>query len=270
MIERMSAVLGEVRAHRPLIHCITNPISINQCANAVLAVGARPIMAEHPREVGEITATAQALVLNLGNITDVRMDSMMISAEIADKCGIPFVIDMVGISCSKLRRDFACGLTEKFHPAIIKGNYSEINALYDRAYSSSGVDAEAVLDEDTVTKAALRLARKHGSVILASGKRDIVTDGKTVMYIANGTSQLASVTGTGCMLGALCGCYASVCSDITSAAAACAVLGISGELAETNKGSGSFLVNLIDALSVFSDEHMNKHLSMEEKKIEEI
>ena len=115
----------------PLIHCITNPISINQCANGVLAVGAIPIMAEHPLEAAEITQAADALVLNLANITDVRMQSMKISAQTAQKNNIPFIIDAVGVACSALRRNFVNGFLKEFKPAAIKGNYSEIYALYD-------------------------------------------------------------------------------------------------------------------------------------------
>ena len=95
-----------VKQTQPLIHCITNPISINQCANGILAIGARPMMAEHPKEVSEITRTAQALMLNLGNITDARMESMLISAKTANEMGIPILLDAVGIACSTLRREY--------------------------------------------------------------------------------------------------------------------------------------------------------------------
>ena len=138
-------IRGAVRERSSLIHCITNPISINQCANAILAVGGRPIMAEHPREVSEITATAGALMLNLGNITDVRMEAMRLSARTAAEHGTPILLDAVGVACSKLRRDYACGLMEGVTPAVIKGNYSEINALYQESYRASGVDADAAL-----------------------------------------------------------------------------------------------------------------------------
>ena len=142
-------IRGAVRERSSLIHCITNPISINQCANAILAVGGRPIMAEHPREVSEITATAGALMLNLGNITDVRMEAMRLSARTAAEHGTPILLDAVGVACSKLRRDYACGLLEGVTPAVIKGNYSEINALYQESYRASGVDADAALDAQT-------------------------------------------------------------------------------------------------------------------------
>ena len=109
-MRKLNEIRAAVRDRRPLIHCITNPISINQCANAVLAAGARPIMAEHPAEVKEITESADALVLNLGNITDVRMESMEIALRAAKEKGIPVVLDAVGTACSGLRRKFAARL----------------------------------------------------------------------------------------------------------------------------------------------------------------
>ena len=103
MQQAIRDIRKNLRDRQPLIHCITNPISINQCANAILAVGGRPMMAEHPQEVAEITRTAQSLMLNLGNITDARMESILISAETAQEAGIPFLLDAVGIACSTLR-----------------------------------------------------------------------------------------------------------------------------------------------------------------------
>ena len=108
----MHKICAAVREKQPLIHCITNPISINQCANAILAIGARPIMAEHPLEVQEITETAAALMLNLGNITDARMLSMKTSHLAAKGKNIPVILDAVGIACSRLRRDYIAELLE--------------------------------------------------------------------------------------------------------------------------------------------------------------
>lgn len=247
-----------------LIHCITNPISINQCANGILAVGCSPMMAEHPAEVAEITPTAKALVLNLGNITDVRIQSMEISAAAAVKQDIPIVVDMVGISCSQLRRNFIYNLIEKYSPQLIKGNYSEINALYNSAYKSAGVDAEAGLDISSIADAALKLAQKYRTMVLASGRVDVVTDGVHTYHISNGTPQLTGITGTGCLLGALCGAYISARQDISAPVTACAVLGICGQLAQTDKGNGTFFVNLMDNLSTLTDENVEKYLQMEE------
>lgn len=261
-------IRASLREKRPLVHCITNPISINPCANAVLAVGGRPMMAEHPKEVSEITETAGALMLNLGNITDARMESMQTAARTAKKRGIPILLDVVGIACSGLRRDYAAALMAQTMPTVIKGNYSEINALYRESYRYSGVDAEAGLDLGTLSKVAIDLARKYHTVILASGEVDIVTDGIRLVHIKNGTPQLSSVTGTGCMLGALCAAYLSVQPDMNAAVAACAVLGICGQIAQTDKGSGSFMVNLMDALSTVEDLDLANFLDMEEIHIE--
>ena len=261
-------IRGAVRERSSLIHCITNPISINQCANAILAVGGRPIMAEHPREVSEITATAGALMLNLGNITDVRMEAMRLSARTAAEHGTPILLDAVGVACSRLRRDYACCLMEAVTPAVIKGNYSEITALYQERYRASGVDADAALDAQTVERAAAALARTRRTVVLASGKVDIVTDGTRLIRVRNGTPQLSCVTGTGCMLGALTAAYLSAASGLDAAVTACAVLGVCGQLAETERGSGSFMVGLLDALSTLQDAELERYMDLEEIEIE--
>lgn len=268
-MQTINGIRANVKDTKPLIHCITNPISINQCANAVLALGARPIMAEHPKEVREITGTARALMLNLGNITDARMESMRISAAEAAEKGIPMVLDLVGIACSTLRRDYAKELLKAAVPTVLKGNYSEIQALYSEHYRSAGVDAEA-LDLGSVSRAAAELARRHRAVILASGKVDVVTDGRRLVHIHNGTEQLSTVTGTGCMLGALCATFLSAERGLDAAVTACAVLGISGQLAETEQGSGSFMTNLMDALSTLRDEQVIRYLDMEEQELEEL
>ncbi|MBQ8766394.1 MAG: hydroxyethylthiazole kinase [Clostridia bacterium] len=267
MINKIRAL---VKDNNPLIHCITNPISINQCANTVLSVGARPIMAEHPKEVSEITKTTDALMLNIGNITDVRMESITISAKTAVENNIPFVFDVVGVACSEMRRKFATDLIEKYPPSIVKGNYSEIKALCSYDYKSAGVDSDGELNIESISKEALNLAQKYNCIVLASGKTDIVTDGQRLVYVKNGTSQLARITGTGCMLGALCAVYLSANKDIHSAITACVVLGICGELSRTEKGNGTFMVNLMDILSTLTDNDINKYIKTEDVKIEEL
>lgn len=270
MHQAISNIRKTVRENQPLIHCITNPISINQCANGILSIGARPMMAEHPKEVAEITQTAQALMLNLGNITDARMDSVLISAKSAQENGIPFLLDAVGIACSTLRRDYVRELLKTAIPTVIKGNYSEIQALYQDSYHSSGVDADTGLDMQRIDQTAFSLARSLGTVILASGKVDIVTDGNRLCHVHNGTSQLSRVTGTGCLQGALCAAYLSAKPDLEAVITGCSVLGICGELARTDRGTGTFLCNLMDALSTLTDAEIEEHLNLEEISIEEI
>ncbi len=251
---------------KPLIHCITNPISISQCANAVLAMGGRPIMAEHPKEVEEITRTASAVMLNIGNITDVRMESIALSAKYCRENDIPFVLDIVGMACSALRRKYVDNLLNIAVPSVIKGNYSEIKALCG-GYSTIGVDSENI-DISEIDNISVMLARKYGTVILASGKTDIITDGDRLFHVSNGTLQLSAVTGTGCMLGAVCAVFSAVGNPLVSAAASAAVMGICGELSITDKGNGTFMTSLMDTLSTVTDSEINEKLKMEEIEFE--
>ena len=266
MTDKICSIREEITKHNPLIHCITNPISINQCANAILSVGAKPIMAEHPEEVSEITDTADALMLNLGNITDARMKSIAISLERAKERGIPSLFDVVGVACSKMRREYALSLLKRAVPSVVKGNYSEIEALYNQGYSSAGVDADNKLNLQSTEKTAKELALKYKTVILATGETDIVTNGERILHIKNGTEKLSSVTGTGCMLGALCTAFLSVLNPLNSAVLSCVYFGICGEMAETKKGSGSFMVNLMDRISTLSREEILKNMDLEERK----
>ena len=271
MIDEIIAVKNQVYNASPLIHCITNPISINLCDNGILAIGGLPIMAEHPLEVAEITSTAKALLLNLGNITDIRMKSMEISAKAAMCCNIPIVIDLVGVACSKLRREFFNDFISKFKPKIIKGNYSEIYALYNENYSHKGVDAEISLDINTLAFAARTLSQKYNCIVLASGKADIVASKDSVFFADNGCARLSSITGTGCLLGALVTTYSSVTDNYLAAAlAGCIILGLCGELSENSIGNGSFGVSLLDSLSTIKDEYIKSNSKFKEVEIEKV
>lgn len=254
----------------PIIHSITNPISINLCANGILAVGARPIMAEHPSEVREITASASALLLNLGNITDVRKRSMKTSLRTANKLNIPVVLDAVGVCSSRLRRRYALKLLKGGKANIIKGNYSEIRALADASYSCGGVDADPLMTQAEIELMATELSVRYGATVLASGKCDVITDGKVLLKVGNGSARLPRITGTGCLLGALCASFLSVCDGLTAAVCSCAYLGISGELAESVNGNGSFEVKLIDCLSCLDEKSIINKLRLEETVIEKI
>ena len=264
MINKIYETVSSIKKQKPLIHCITNPISINQCANAILSVGARPIMAEHPKEVSEITGSSHALMLNIGNITDTRMESIFLSMGTAKERNIPILLDVVGIACSKFRREYINSLLERFIPSVIKGNYSEIKALCDKEYFSSGVDSDPAVDINNITEISSKLSTKYKTVIIATGKTDIITDGKRIIYVKNGTPELASVTGTGCMLGSLCTTFMTSASPVDASISACCYLGICGELAKTDKGSGIFMVNLMDRISTLSKVEILKYVNMEE------
>ena len=265
MTERKTNLLPKARQQlknlAPLIHCITNPISINDCANALLAVGARPIMAEHPKETEEITATAAALTVNLG--------------KKAKELEIPRIIDVVGVSCSRLRLAYAGHFINVCTPSVIKGNLAEIKSLCGEDISSTGIDAS---DQDQISQdnlpyraaAAKQLAKKTGAVILASGKTDLITDGDQVFLVNNGCAQMARLTGTGCMLNVLTGAFLSVLPAMDAALLATAFFGICGEEAETPDGMGSFHVRLLDQLDRITGETLERRARITQYHEEEI
>ncbi len=259
MINQMLALRRQIKEKHPLIHCITNPISINDCANAVLAVGAKPIMAEHPREAAEITETAACLAVNLGNITDARMESILLSGRTANKLGIPHIIDAVGVTCSTLRLELAQVYIRETRPWIIKGNISEIKKLCGEKENAVGIDAGEIdeISPGNIARYAALLcgyAEKTGAVILASGKTDLVCTRDQAVAVQNGTSMLSKLTGTGCMLNVLTGSFLAEKEPFFAALLGCAVLGIAGELAETPLGTGSFHTALLDRLYTIDDE----------------
>lgn len=192
LLSQLEPILTYIQQEAPLIHCITNPISINDCANILLAIGARPIMAEHPDEVAEITAIAKGLALNLGNITDARMASMKISAGAAKDKGIPFVLDLVGLSCSRLRQKYAKELLQIAVPDIIKGNISELRTLLGLPTTPGmGVEAgqkEMVTQENALEYARIfqKQAREYHTLLLATGPIDLVVSSEEAYIIANG------------------------------------------------------------------------------------
>ena len=266
LLSQLEPILTYIQQEAPLIHCITNPISINDCANILLAIGARPIMAEHPDEVAEITAIAKGLALNLGNITDARMASMKISAGAAKDKGIPFVLDLVGLSCSRLRQKYAKELLQIAVPDIIKGNISELRTLLGLPTTPGmGVEAgqkEMVTKENALEYAKIfqKQAREYHTLLLATGPIDLVVSSEDAYIIANGSNALASITGTGCMNNVLAGaCLAGVhgissqaTNNTLAAILSCLLLGIAGENIQDiylNQGPGSFHYSLMDSIS---------------------
>ena len=168
---------NKIQEERPIIHCITNAVTVNDCANILLAAGASPTMAHHPLEVEEITAGTKALVCNFGAIAD--YEAMEKAGRVADELGHAIVIDPVGVSGSSYRREKCQTLIENIHPTCIRGNYSEIRALMEHCSTVTGVDSG---DKNLDTEAMRQYADKYHLIMIASGEKDIITDG-TAIYI---------------------------------------------------------------------------------------
>ena len=262
MTDKILSARKAVREKSPMIHCITNPISINDCANFVLSAGAKPFMAEHPEEVGEITKTASALALNIANITDARMESIKISARTAEENDIPSIIDIVGVGCSKLRFDYVTKLLGETRISAIKGNIAEIKALLGIKTKTIGIDVAEKADFSEDVKAVMQLAKKYRCVVLASGERDIISDGEKVCAVANGRKEMSLITGTGCILNVLCAVYMSVCDPLTACTAAAVLFGISGELADVSKGMASYRINMLDKFYTLSDDEIKQKAAL--------
>lgn len=257
-LKNLMYIKNKVMLDKPLIHCITNHITINDCANVVLAVGGKPIMAEHSDEVSDITYSSKALAVNIGNINDDRMKSIMISGLVAYEKNINSIIDIVGVSCSKLRLDFAIEFIKKCKPSVIKGNMSEIKAICGFDTKSKGVD---VNDEDITTEINISnninivraFAEKTNSVVVATGAIDIISNGKESYLIENGCEELSKITGTGCMLNTLIGTFISNNDIINGAILGTIIMGISGEVSKSTKGLASFKIELLDNISTIKE-----------------
>lgn len=247
-----------------LIHSITNPISINLCANGILALGCQPIMAEHPEEVEYITGISAALLLNLGNITDARAESIQLSAKAAISGDKPFVLDAVGVGCSELRRRLTLKLLEESAPTVLKGNYAEIFSLCNDEYRSKGVDGDSKLSRDIISGYLKHLAQKYGCTVLASGETDVISDGTKTGFVTNGTPMLGRITGTGCLLGAITAVMLSYGGNAFQAAArACVTLGVASEYAAPGTLCGTFQTKLLDELSVISADKIKEKMRLE-------
>ena len=241
-----------VRHRSPLVHSITNYVVMNNTANALLAIGASPVMAHWVAEMEEMTAIAGALVINIGTLDDQWIEGMIAAGVAASKRGIPIVLDPVGAGATSQRTATALRIIDECKPTIIRGNGSEIMALVDASVKSKGVDSSAASSD--ALGAAKELALSSGAVVVISGPTDYITDGQRVETISNGNPIMTSVTGMGCTATAMVGAFAAVNPDPMEAAMhAMAVMGIAGQRAAAySKGSGSMQLNFLDELYNFS------------------
>ena len=265
--------LSLVRERAPLVQCITNFVTVNDCANIILAAGGSPSMADDVREAAEAVRGSAALVCNLGAIAAV--DAMVSAGKTANELGKPVVLDPVAAGNTALRRQESGRLLAGVKFAAIRGNASEIRALARGELTGSGVD---VSGEDAVTDATLPrtvetarlLAKQTGAVVAVSGPIDVVTDGGQTVLLRNGCATMARITGSGCMLTSLLGafCGADPGHPFEAACAAIAAMGVAGDLAEERRlrngtGNATFRTDLIDAVFNLTEEQLNGRVRYE-------
>jgi hydroxyethylthiazole kinase len=239
--------LEQVRRRAPLVHNITNYVVMNTTANALLAVGASPVMAHAQEEVEDMVAIASALVVNIGTLSGPWVASMLKAAHRAKAKGIPVVLDPVGAGATPYRTRTALELLQAAPPAIIRGNGSEIMAVAGAASTTKGVDSAAAAD--TALASARCISERYDCVVCVSGETDYIIDKKGMAMIKNGHALMARVTGLGCTATALCGAFAAVADPFRAVVSAMAVMGVAGEIAaERSGGPGSLQVHFLDAL----------------------
>jgi hydroxyethylthiazole kinase len=256
MSNSYAVLLNKVRENKPLVHHITNYVTVNDCANITLAIGASPVMADAIGEAADIAAIAQAVVLNMGTLNERTIPSMIAAGKSANAKGIPVVFDPVGAGASKLRNDTAASVISAVKLSVIRGNISEIKFVAGLSSRTKGVDASDsdIAGAGSAGLTAQALAQKLGCVVVISGAVDTISDGAKIVFVENGHTMLGNLTGTGCMCSSLIGSFCGAAPDkpFVAATAAMLCMGIAGELAYENsgqRGNGSFRILLHDAVS---------------------
>lgn len=264
LLEKIEDTLNQIKSKNPLTHCITNSVTINDCANAVLAIGGSPFMAEDAEELEEVVTIADVLVINIGKLSKEQIKSMNISAEVANRTNTPIVLDPVGVGVTELRNKTTLDLINKYKIATIRGNISEIKAIakligvIDENNAAKGVDVNI---DDIITEENLNangeiiceVANRLDTTILASGPIDILSDGKTTIAIDNGDDMMPRITGSGCMLSSIVGSCVGGSTPLEGTLVAILAMNLAGEKARAkvdkkDEGTGSFRAYLIDYL----------------------
>lgn len=252
--------LEAVRIATPLVHCITNYVTVHDVANAVIACGGSPIMSDEPDDVEDITSICGALDVNIGTLNQRSIEAMALASARAQKLGHPIVLDPVGAGASRLRTTTASMLLEQRAIACVRGNMSEIKALASGSQTTRGVDVapgDAVTYDNLEAMAAFTrsFARASKTIVAVSGAIDLVSDAERTYVISNGHRLMANITGSGCMLSAVTAAYLAANPNdcLEAVAAAFAMFGLAGKLAaeradEDGVGNATFSNYLIDAV----------------------
>ena len=257
---QLTADLNRIRKKSPLVHNITNYVAMNNTANALLAIGASPVMAHSVDEVEEMVAIASSLVINIGTLSDDWVKAMLIAGKAANKKGIPVILDPVGAGATTYRTKTCLLIIDKCKPSVIRGNASEILALVNSQSKSKGVDS--IASSDSAVDEAKSLAKRTGAIVVISGPTDYITDGDRIAEVKNGSIMMTRVTGLGCTATAIIGAFAAVNSNFFEATThAMAIMGIAGELAAAkSEGTGTMQLNFLDELYKISDKEILEYL----------
>lgn len=255
--------LQKIREQKPLIHHITNWVTIYDCANVVRATGGLPVMAHAPEEVEQMTSISSALVLNIGTLTLDLIKSMILAGRKANEKNMPIVLDIVGAGATDLRTEKANEILNKVNVSILKGNSSEIGTIAGVEAETKGVEAISVKGD--LLEIAKKLAGEKNLTVVITGKEDIISNGRDVYICKNGHPMMGCFVGSGCMASSVIGTFAAVEKDFALASAnALSFFGIAGELAaEEARGPGSYKIALMDEIFNIDENKIKKMAKLE-------
>lgn len=261
-IDNLIRDLNRVREKSPLVHNITNYVVMNNTANALLAIGASPVMAHATDEVAEMAGIASSLVINIGTLDAEWVKGMLIAGKAALEKQIPVVLDPVGAGATSYRSKVCTRIIEECKPSVIRGNASEIIALSNANAQTKGVDSTN--SSEAALNSAKALADKTGAIVVISGETDYITDGNTVETVKNGNKMMTRVTGMGCTASALVGAFTAINPNFLEAATnAMFIMGITGEIAAaSSKGNGSLQLNFLDILFNIDERNIRKNIRL--------
>ena len=262
--KKIIKLLNNVKEKNPLVHHITNYVTVNDCANITLAIGGSPVMAEDINEVCDMVSLSSALVINIGTLNSMSVKAMLQAGKRANELNIPVILDPVGAGATSYRTETAKKIISEVKLAVIRGNLSEIKTLYGVHSKTKGVDAcnNASVSGNEITEEkemARALAIKFNTVVAITGAVDLITDGEILYSVENGHKIMAKVTGTGCMCTSLIGSYLGAGdNNLIAALAGIVSMGIAGEIAyesldKNMGGTGSLKIKILDAIYNLSD-----------------
>ena len=256
-----SNYLEKLREKSPLIHNITNIVVANYVANGLLSIGVSPIMSSASEEMDELPTICQSLVINIGRLTAMQIKAMIIAGKSANQNNTPVVLDPVGVGATTFRQETIKTLLHEIKFDLIRGNAGEIAYLAQVNWNAKGVDAGN--GEADLSQIAKDVAIKYDCVVAISGEIDYISDGQQVAKIDNGTTLFPKITGSGCLLSAVCGAFLTLDDnnfDLT--VSACTAYAIAGEVAQQNLNenqTGQFYIGLLDSLASINDETVQKY-----------
>ena len=274
--KKIVELLNNVKEKNPLVHHITNYVTVNDCANITLAIGASPVMSDDINEVNEMVSLSSSLVINIGTLSSISIEAMIKAGKRANELNIPVILDPVGAGATSYRRETAKRIISEVKLAVIRGNLSEIKTLYGMETKTKGVDTcdNVSVNGNELTKRkemARALASKLNTVVAITGEVDIITDGKTLYTVSNGHKIMCKVTGTGCMCTSLIGSYLGACdNNLIAALAGVVSMGIAGEVAyeeldKNNEGTGTLKVKILDVIYNLAEVVIKKRSKINEE-----